>query len=89
MTTATARFNPALITMAVRGERPRCADPIHHDLWTSESSKDRAIAATWCTDCGVLDLCAEVAVEEDHRWGIWGGRDFSDRKPGKKKKAAA
>jgi hypothetical protein len=36
MTTATATLNTALITMASRGSRPRCADPIDHQLWTSE-----------------------------------------------------
>jgi Transcription factor WhiB len=89
MTTATARFNTALITMAVRGDRPRCSDPVDHAMWTSEDQQDRAIAATWCTGCEVLDLCAEVAVEEDHRWGVWGSRDFSHRPGTKKRKQAA
>jgi hypothetical protein len=88
MTTAAGRLNIALLTMAANGERPRCADPVDHDLWTSESEVDRAMAARWCTGCVVLDLCAAVAVEEDHRWGIWGGRDFT-RRPGRKGQAAA
>jgi hypothetical protein len=28
MTTATAKLNTALITMASQGDRPRCADPV-------------------------------------------------------------
>jgi hypothetical protein len=82
MTTATTRLNTALLTMAQRGERPRCSDPITNVMWTAENADDRAIAAQWCNGCVVLNLCAAVAVEEDHRWGIWGGRDFT-RRPGK------
>jgi hypothetical protein len=48
MTTVTAKLNTALITMASRGDRPRCADPIDHQLWTSEDQHDRDIAAAWC-----------------------------------------
>ena len=32
MTTATAKLNTALITMAAKGGRPRCADPATHHL---------------------------------------------------------
>jgi hypothetical protein len=77
--TASKAFNQALIELAARGERPRCSDPVTREMWTSEDVADRAIAALWCTGCDVLDLCAAVAVEEDHRWGIWGGREFSPR----------
>jgi hypothetical protein len=51
MTTATTKLNTALITMASRGGRPRCADPIDHQLWTSEHQHDRDIAAQWCSGC--------------------------------------
>jgi hypothetical protein len=57
MTTATAKLNTALITMASQGSRPRCADPIDHQLWTSKDQHDRDIAATWYTGCQVLVLC--------------------------------
>jgi hypothetical protein len=63
MTTATARLNTALITMAQRGERPRCADPITHVMWTSEDQHDRDIAAQWCSGCDVLQLCGAAAEE--------------------------
>jgi hypothetical protein len=86
MTTGTALVNRALLTMAQRGDRPRCSDPVTKVMWTSEHADDRATAALWCNGCDVLDLCAAVAVEEDHRWGVWGGRDFS-RRPGRKKAA--
>jgi hypothetical protein len=49
MTTATAKLDIALITMASQGSRPRCADPVDHQLWTSEEQHDRDIAAQWCS----------------------------------------
>jgi hypothetical protein len=52
--TATDLFNRALITLAVRGERPRCSDPVDHARWTSEDQSDRDIAALCCTGCEVL-----------------------------------
>jgi Transcription factor WhiB len=77
--TATSQFNRRILELTIQGERPRCADPITHNMWTSEDAADRATAALWCNGCDVLDLCAAVAVEEDHRWGVWGGHDFSRR----------
>jgi hypothetical protein len=35
MTTTSQRFNRALLSLAARGERPRCADPITHVMWNS------------------------------------------------------
>jgi hypothetical protein len=89
MTThATAKLNTALITMASQGSRPRCADPIDHQLWTSENQPERDTAAARCTGCHVLDLCHQAADERDERWGVWGGHDRSIR-PGRKKSEAA
>jgi hypothetical protein len=42
---ATNALHLQLIAMAQRGERPRCADPITHNLWTSDDQRDRTIAA--------------------------------------------
>ena len=86
MTTATNLLNRALITLAAKGGRPRCADPVDHQLWTSASEHDRRLATTWCIGCQVLVLCHEAAEERDERWGVWGGRDFT-RPPGKRKAA--
>jgi hypothetical protein len=84
LVTATDLFNRALITLAVRGDRPRCADPITHVMWTSEDQHDRDIAAQWCTGCQVLQLCGDAAEERGEVWSVYGGRDFSVR-PGRKK----
>jgi hypothetical protein len=47
MTTAAERLTRALINLAVRGERPRCSDPVDHALWTSDDRRDRAVAIQW------------------------------------------
>ena len=47
MSTAAERLNLALIDLAVRGDRPRCSDPVDHDLWTSDDQRDRAIVVQW------------------------------------------
>jgi Transcription factor WhiB len=88
MTTATTKLNTALITMASRGDRPRCSDPIDHAKWTSEDQHDRDTAAAWCNGCNVMLLCGAAATERDERWGVWGGIDRSIR-PGRKKSEAA
>jgi hypothetical protein len=80
MTTATQRLNIALVTMAANGERPRCADPVTRDMWTSDDQHDRDVAARWCTGCVVLTLCADAAEEREEKWHVHGGRDFT-RKP--------
>ena len=80
---ATTKLNTALITMASQGSRPRCADPIDHQLSTSEDQHDRDIAAARCTGCQVLVLCHQAAEEREEKWGVWGGRDRTIR-PGKK-----
>jgi hypothetical protein len=84
MTTATTRLNTALITLASKGDRARCADPITHVMWTSEDQHDRDIAAQWCSGCDVLQLCGAAAEERGEVWAVYGGRDFSIR-PGRKK----
>ena len=71
MAPATTKLNTALITMASQGSRPRCADPIDHQLWTSEDQHDRDIAAARCTGCQVLVLCHQAA-EERERSGVCG-----------------
>jgi hypothetical protein len=70
----------ALVGMAARGERPRCADPVDHARWTSAEQSDRAIAAAWCRGCPILRECLEAATARHERWHVWGGVDMT-RKP--------
>ena len=75
---------------AAVGRQRACGQGVPIPVITSygQARAIAAIAAQRCTGCVVLDPCAAVAVEEDHRWGVWGSRDFS-RRPGVKKQAAA
>jgi hypothetical protein len=72
--TATQTLHLRLIGMAVRGDRPRCSDPIDHDLWTSDHAEDRAIAQLWCRGCELLDPCAAAGAE--HGRFVWGSIDY-------------
>jgi hypothetical protein len=72
--TATARLNTALLTLAVRGERSRCADPVTNALWTSEHQQDRDIAITWCQGCP----CSSSATTQPSNAKRHGG--FGDRR---------
>jgi hypothetical protein len=77
MTTATDRFNTALLTLAQREDRVRCSDPVDHARWTSDDQHDRAIAALWCNGCMVLDLCGNAADERGEKHHVWAGIDRS------------
>ena len=74
MTTAREQLDRALVDMASRGERPRCAEPADHALWTSDASDERARAARLCHGCQVLRLCAVVAEDEGELF-VWAGVD--------------
>jgi hypothetical protein len=84
MTTATARVNLALITLAQQGDRPRCSDPIDHQRWTSDDQRDRQIAMAWCNGCQVLTLCGDAASERGEVHHVWGGLDFTTKRTPKR-----
>jgi len=83
MTTATAKLNTALITMASHGSRPRCADPVDHALWTSEDPAERAVPPPGASAAGCSPSTTKQREARKEKWGIWGGRDRSNR-PGRK-----
>jgi hypothetical protein len=75
--TATALLNLQLLTMAQRGDRPRVADPMTHNMWTSDDQHDREIAAAWCQGGVVIVECGDAAEERAEKWGVWSGIDRS------------
>lgn len=75
MTTARERLDLALLDLAARGRRPRCAEPADHHLWTSDDHDERARAARLCAGCPLLHPCAESAEDEHDRWTTRGGTD--------------
>jgi hypothetical protein len=84
MTTASQRFNTALITIASKGLCSRCSDVGTGGLWLSEREAERAEACKLCRGCPVILECAAAADERDERFGVWSGRDYSVR-PGRPK----
>ena len=72
---ALERLTSAILALALRGGRPRCGDPATHELWTSDSGKARATAASWCAGCPVMAECGLAADAAGERFGVWGGRD--------------
>lgn len=73
---ASHRLTQALIRLQ---QRPRCSDPETHDLWLSEHPEDRVIAASWCTGCPILTECRAAATDNDERFGVWGGHDYTSQ----------
>lgn len=56
---------------------PCAEDP---DLWFSEGNHRIQDAKTRCLTCPVRDLCLQLALGNDERFGIWGGLDAAERR---------
>lgn len=60
-----------------------CADLNRADEWypadehqqrgTAQARRREQYAAAICAGCPVLDSCLRYALENDERWGVWGG----------------
>lgn len=83
--TARERLDRALVDMASRGEKPRCAWPDRAHLWTSEEREERVRAVRGCAGCPILDPCGAAAEEERDVWTVRGG---VDRRPSRTARAA-
>lgn len=68
-----------LLRLAARGVRPRCGEPAAHTLFLSDRAEERALAATWCAGCPVLEECGAAAIEAKATHGVWGGVDRTVR----------
>lgn len=70
--TARGALDRALEELVAAGSSWPCAvDP---DRWFDGGPVRLAKAAHECAPCPVLALCGAVGDEEQHRYGIWGGR---------------
>lgn len=47
-----------------------------HDLGRHAIVRNTRTAKSLCWDCPVRRKCYDYAVENDERFGIWGGHDF-------------
>lgn len=62
-------------------ESGRCTSEGSHELFFSDRPADLAAAQTICGRCPVRVRCLEVALQERHEWGVWGGVIFWDGQP--------
>ncbi|MEU3426626.1 WhiB family transcriptional regulator [Streptomyces gardneri] len=61
--------------------RPCTAEP---ELWFSTLKADVAKAVKICQACPLQAECAQTAVEQNIRWGTWGGLTEKQRQPRRK-----
>lgn len=59
----------------------RCTSEGSHELFFSESPADLAKAQSICAGCEVRVRCLDIALQEGHDWGVWGGVIFWDGQP--------
>lgn len=45
-----------------------------------EKNYNSAPARAVCRDCPVRDLCLQWALDNDERWGVWGGMSAKQRR---------
>ena len=79
MTRPGQTLTAALLKMADNGERPRCGDWNDNNPWVSDDPRLRAMAARWCAGCPILGECAQAAQEMKATFGVWAGRDRTQR----------
>ncbi len=61
--------------MLKQGLNTHCSDVRTHHMWTSESERDRAVAAKWCVGCPVFLECGAAAEARNEQFGVWAGVD--------------
>lgn len=62
-------------------ERARCRDIEDQSLFFPEhGNRSPARAKAICGRCEVKDQCLQVALENDERFGIWGGMTEKERR---------
>ncbi|MEA1904017.1 MAG: WhiB family transcriptional regulator [Actinomycetota bacterium] len=59
----------------------RCSKEGSHELFFSEKPAELAQAQRICAQCEVRVRCLDVALQEGHEWGVWGGVIFWDGQP--------
>ena len=60
----------------------RCSDEKDsHDLFFSDRPAELAQAQAICASCSVRVPCLEVALRDQHEFGVWGGVIFWDGQP--------
>jgi len=71
----------ALITLTADGRRSICTDTAVEDLFLSEDATERSLATQLCRLCPVQAECLAAAIANGERFGVFGGRDFTNATP--------
>jgi hypothetical protein len=66
-------LSAALLSLTYREQVPPCADG--SNAWTSDDHQIRAVAIPLCTNCSLLDLCAQYGDEIKASAAVYGGTD--------------
>ncbi|WP_237074058.1 WhiB family transcriptional regulator [Mycobacteroides abscessus] len=61
----------------------RYIDP---EVWFPEKGGSAARAKRICASCPVRIECLDQAISNDERFGVWGGKDYAERKAIKKER---
>lgn len=61
----------------------RYIDP---EVWFPEKGGSAARAKRICANCPVRTECLDQAISNDERFGVWGGKDYAERKAIKKER---
>lgn len=64
-----------------------CAE-VDPEIFYPEKNTDGTVAKRLCLKCDVRVECLEYAVDNDERFGIWGGLNERSRRKYKRKRAA-
>lgn len=51
----------------------------HPELWFADGNRAAVMAKEICAGCPALQLCLQWAIDTNERWGIFGGKTYSER----------
>jgi len=68
----------ALINLTAQGRKSICIDTAVKDLFLSEDADERSLATRLCRLCPVQAECLAAAIANGERFGVFGGRDFTN-----------
>ncbi|AYY11598.1 WhiB family transcriptional regulator [Actinobacteria bacterium YIM 96077] len=67
-------------------ERALCAQ-VDPELWFVEKGESNRPAKSICQQCEVVPECLEYALENDERYGVWGGTTERERRKLRKERS--
>jgi WhiB family redox-sensing transcriptional regulator len=50
-----------------------------HEAWFPEKGSTPRQAKAMCDTCPVMGACLQWALDNNERWGVWGGKTYDER----------